>query len=255
MVRAVHILSQLGVSDDSQTAEAARLALENLSDGPMGAARDRAEAALETLDAREADRALERLKAYGAYFGTGRFVGEEAVPNHLIVPKKWSGGNDGIKLLRFVRDVNYVSIHGGKISDDALPHLQKLKHLSRLELYGTDISEKGFEKLKSALQGVDVDVRGGGLLGVQGQPEGADCQITVVRPNLAAAKAGLEPGDIILKCDGKEIDKFSQLLEYIRPKKPGVKVTLTVRRGEMTFEREVVLSEWGDEAEPRPEKR
>ena len=254
--RAIHVLTQLGVSTDAQTAEAARLALEGLSEGRAVAPRERASAALETLDALEVDRATERLKSYGAYFGTGRFVGgEEAVSYHLIVPKKWTGGNDGIRLLRFLREVNYVSIHGGKISDDAVPYLQKLKHLQRLELYGTEVSEKGVEKLKTALTGVDVDVRGGGLLGVQGQPDAPSCMITVVRPGQAAAEAKLEPGDVIVKADGKEIDNFNKLLEYIRPKRPGIKVKLVVRRGDTTFEREVTLSSWGDD-EPKPaEKR
>jgi hypothetical protein len=254
-VRAVHILSRLGASTDLPTAEAARLALEDLAEGREAAARERASAALEILDAQEADRALERLKTLGAYFGTGRIAGEgESVPYHLIVARKWSGGNDGIKLLRFIRDVNYVSIHGAKISDDAVSHLLKLKHLQRLELYGTDLSETAAEKVKTGLAGVDVDVRGGGLLGVQGQPDAPGCQITVVRPDQAAAKAGLEPGDIIVKCDDKEIDTFNKLLEYIRPKKAGTKVKVVVRRGEMTFEREVTLSAWGAE-DPRPAEK
>jgi hypothetical protein len=255
-VRAIHILTQLGVSTDGATAEAARLALEGLAEGRAVAPRERAAAALESLDALEVDRATQRLKDFGAFFGTGRFVGgEETVSYHMVVPKKWSGGNDGIRLLRFLRDVNYVSVYGGKINDDAVPHLQKLKHLQRLELYGTEISEKGFEKVKSALQGVDVDVRGGGLLGVQGQPDAPGCMITVVRPGQAAAEAKLEPGDVIVKADDKEIDNFNKLLEYIRPKRAGTKVKLVVRRGETTFEREVTLSAWGDD-EPKPvEKR
>lgn len=254
--RAIHVLTQLGVSTDVQTAEAARLALEGLSEGRAVAPRERASAALEALDALEVDRATERLKSYGAYFGTGRFVGgEETVSYHMVVPKKWTGGNDGIRLLRFLREVNYVSIHGGKITDDAVPYLQKLKHLQRLELYGTEVSEKGVEKLKTALTGVDVDVRGGGLLGVQGQPDAPGCMITVVRPGQAAAEAKLEPGDVIVKADGKEIDTFNKLLDYIRPKRPGTKVKLVVRRGDTTFEREVTLSAWGDD-EPKPaEKR
>ena len=44
------------------------------------------------------------------------------------------------------------------------------------------------------------------------------------------AKAGLEPGDVIVKLDGKEISRSSDLPPMISSLKPGTKVTLEVWR-------------------------
>ncbi|MDP2264098.1 MAG: Do family serine endopeptidase [Hydrogenophaga sp.] len=63
-----------------------------------------------------------------------------------------------------------------------------------------------------------------------GQPKGA--LVRGVEPNSPAAKAGVEPGDIILKFDGKEIDRSVDLPRLVGNTKPGNKSTMTVfRRG------------------------
>jgi serine protease Do len=63
-----------------------------------------------------------------------------------------------------------------------------------------------------------------------GAPRGA--LVRGVEPNSPAAKAGVEPGDIILKFDGKDIDKSVDLPRLVGNTKPGSKSTLSVfRRG------------------------
>jgi S1-C subfamily serine protease len=59
-------------------------------------------------------------------------------------------------------------------------------------------------------------------------PTGA--AIIRVAPGSAAAKAGLRPGDIVLKVDGKEVKNESDLPRYIDQKQPGDKITMTVWR-------------------------
>jgi serine protease Do len=63
-----------------------------------------------------------------------------------------------------------------------------------------------------------------------GAPRGA--LVRGVEPNAPAAKAGVEPGDIIVKFDGKTIDKSVDLPRLVGNTKPGSKSTMTVfRRG------------------------
>ena len=79
-----------------------------------------------------------------------------------------------------------------------------------------------------------------------GQPKGA--LVRGVEPNSPAAKAGVEPGDIILKFDGKEIDKSVDLPRLVGNTKPGNKSAMTVfRRGS---QRELAITV----AELEPEK-
>jgi serine protease Do len=63
-----------------------------------------------------------------------------------------------------------------------------------------------------------------------GQPRGA--LVRGVEANSPAARAGVEPGDIILKFDGKAIDKSVDLPRLVGNTKPGTRSTLSIwRRG------------------------
>jgi serine protease Do len=58
--------------------------------------------------------------------------------------------------------------------------------------------------------------------------------VSAVEPDSPAAKAGIEAGDIIVKYDGKDIDKVADLPRLVGNTKPGTKSAITVfRRGQM----------------------
>jgi serine protease Do len=65
-------------------------------------------------------------------------------------------------------------------------------------------------------------------------PSGA--LVASVEKGSPAEKAGLEPGDVILKLDGKEISRSSDLPPMVSSLKPGSKVTLEVWRNGATKE-------------------
>ncbi len=82
-----------------------------------------------------------------------------------------------------------------------------------------------------------VDARGALLAqGNRGEP--------AVVPDSPADKAGLQEGDVVLSIDGEELSADHSLAEAIRSHTPGDSVTMTVKRGEETFDVDVVLAEF-----------
>jgi putative serine protease PepD len=70
------------------------------------------------------------------------------------------------------------------------------------------------------------------VLGVSvpaGQPEDGGAVIQQVVPGSAAAGAGLQPGDIVVKVDDRVIDSGDALVAAIRSYPPGSRVTLTLK--------------------------
>jgi hypothetical protein len=258
--RGVQILTLLAVDDDLELAEAAREALEALvTPTNPNAATDRAASALENVYVLEADRAREKIMKLGAVHGSGsNFFPSESdtiYPNHLMLRRKaWTGTVSDLKLLKYLQDVNHVSIHGVKLNDEAVGHLSRLRHLTHLELYGTGLKEESVKKLKAALPQLTdqgdrktFDVRGGGLLGVTGKFDTPNCEFSHVRPNSAAGKAGLQIGDVVTTVDGKPIENFRKFLDYVAGKDGGDKIKLEIQRGETKMQVEVTLNHWGDD--------
>lgn len=93
-----------------------------------------------------------------------------------------------------------------------------------------------------------------GALGIRlGGRENA-AEIERIEPGMAADKAGLKAGDIILKVNEKEIGSPRQLGETIRSYMPGEKVELLVKRGSEELKISATLSAFsqlfhGDRAE------
>lgn len=73
-----------------------------------------------------------------------------------------------------------------------------------------------------------------------------------VMPNLPAAKAGLEPHDIIVAVDGLSDAGEQSLRQAIRNAKPGDTVRVTVRRGSETSQASVTLAPWHPDHMIRP---
>ena len=74
-----------------------------------------------------------------------------------------------------------------------------------------------------------------------GKAQGA--MVRIVESGSPAEKAGIEPGDIIVKFDGKSIDKFSDLPRIVGATKPGTKSAVTVFRRGAVRDLSVVVAE------------
>lgn len=95
------------------------------------------------------------------------------------------------------------------------------------------------------------------FLGIAGNPRADDCRITQVYPSMPAAKAGLKPGDVVLRVNDQDIRNFPELTQRIRQQQPGDKVTLRIERDGDELEVEVVLAglrlPFPGEAQPEPQ--
>jgi len=69
-----------------------------------------------------------------------------------------------------------------------------------------------------------------------------------------AEKAGVEPGDIIIKVDGREVSNSNSLPRIITQIRPGTKITLTVWRAGASRDIAVTVAEMKDEA-PAAQRR
>jgi S1-C subfamily serine protease len=72
--------------------------------------------------------------------------------------------------------------------------------------------------------------------------------VKAVYPGGAAEKAGLRPGDRILKVDGHPLQKQAELAEKLAQKRPGDKIRLTYKRGEQILETTATLT--NEDGEP-----
>ena len=74
-------------------------------------------------------------------------------------------------------------------------------------------------------------------LGLVGTDEGAAATVTQVMPGSPAAEAGIMVGDQLLNADETQLFKFDELLEVLRDKEAGERISLQIQRGDekLTF--------------------
>jgi serine protease Do len=101
--------------------------------------------------------------------------------------------------------------------------------------------------------GVSIDQVSKDVAESLGLPEAKGALVRGVESGSPAAKAGLEPGDIIVKFDGRSIDRSVDLPRLVGNTKPGARSTVTVFRRGAYKDLSVVVGEV--EPELRPQAR
>lgn len=245
--RAVEILREMLGGDDTESVAAAEQALEALAEGADAAVARMAEATLGFHTLGLADAAREKLVSLGAV------VSEEFLPSGqrglaVLFNAGWMGTAEDLRLLARLRGVARLGLHGVRLDEASLAVLGRLRGIERLELYGTGADDKSIAALAEKLPHARIDVRKGGKLGVAGQPIGA-CVINHVQDGSAAARGGVQPGDIILRIDGEPVASFEALTERVGRHGPGEKIELEIERGvaggePQRFKRTVELGGW-----------
>ena len=227
--RAFDVLQQLYRSGDDATYEAVESAYESLVHGDNVTAATRAEAAIEAgADIRQ-PHAVASFQKLG---GILRFRAEDSTVTdppeqensvrpieYAMLDKSWKGGDEGLKFLRRIEEFRVQSEVRG-------PSLFVIK--------GVQVSEEAIDTLEAALPNLSVQRRGPACLGVSplvrfglGEP---GLQIASVKPGSAADRAGLKPGDFLVKFNGFVTPDFETLVDKISEKQPGDKVPVVYNR-------------------------
>jgi membrane-associated protease RseP (regulator of RpoE activity) len=172
-----------------------------------------------------------------------------------IQSKNWQGKPADLQLIKKLPNLAHLKIFGPVVGDDDVPVLGSLAAADFIDLFGTKISDAGFQSLRVALPQVAIDRRKGGMLGIQGDPFFAEgCRIVSVQEKSAAAEAGIMADDIIKKIDGKVVMNFKDLTAIISEKGAGEKAKLEILRGEERITREPSLSAWNPNQTPNTAK-
>lgn len=145
----------------------------------------------------------------------------------ILADCKIMGGDSGGPL--FDLEGRVIGI-GSRCDDDILVNI----HVP------IDSYRKNWDRL---VDGEDFDSTSPRLafLGVAPGEDETDDRIDVVVTDSAAEKAGIQPGDLIVKFGDKPINRYDELPPLVRERRPGDKVAVVVQRGEETLTLDVTL--------------
>lgn len=143
----------------------------------------------------------------------------------LIIGPKWTGGDEGLK---------------------QVARLKRLRSVYRIQ--GCPVSDDAVVRLRAAIPGLEVQVRGAAKLGItHGGPTIGNergCLVTDVQEGEAAAKAGLRPQDRILRFGEHEVDDFYALVDLLRNYRPGEVVDTLILRDDEFKTVPITLTGW-----------
>jgi len=150
--RGLHVLRQLGLSDDEATEDAARMALEKLAANEDLRASRRAKNTLAHLNELRQDRAIAAIRKLGGVVEestVNRFVGvwQVSTTYDVTIDESWKGGKRGLKYIRWLPDLRMVTFRGEQVQSDWLASIAGLDKLSAVELNRTNVGDAGMEAI------------------------------------------------------------------------------------------------------------
>ena len=252
ITRAVRILTAWSDSKDASLRLAALERLGSLTNRPLEAA-----LATEMLAALYEQSAIEAIQRLGGLCEPVNQLPVNARISNLYKNRQalrvtlganWKGTDEDLKSIAQIRRTTVVSLYSAPIGDQALVHLTKIPALTRVEIYGTQLSEESIaafrKQLPETVKTVDIR-RSGAKLGIGGKQVQGAAQVATVLPGSAADRGGLQQHDVITHLAGEPVDSFESLTKRIATYQPGDTVELTIRRKNQTLTKNVTFDRWG----------
>lgn len=142
---------------------------------------------------------------------------------------------EDIALLKNIDRLDHFGLLYSELGDELLSTLIDLPVGKSIKLYGTRVSEKAGEELKTQLNDLEIFIGNGGFLGVA--PIQFSTRIAEVTRDSAAQKAGILGGDEITHINDRPVKTFPELRSELGKYRAGEAIQIRlVRRG---IEREV----------------
>src|SRR5262245_20277437 len=180
---------------------------------------------------------LEQTVTAGIVSAKGRVIGSGPYDNFIQTDASINPGNSGGPLINTkgeVVGINTAILAEGKgigfaipisMAKDIAPQLQDKGHVTRGWL-GVSIQEMTSELTKSF-----------------GLKDNKGALVSQVVPGSPAERAGIEQGDVIAECDGKEVTESKDLPRIVASTPVGKSVTVKLWRSGKALDRQVKISE------------
>jgi hypothetical protein len=165
--RAVRVLQSL-LGRDDQAAQQAATTLESVAAREQNLAAPLANDALAFYRLTLQDRIINDL--WVKYGAPVRPVGNEQLefePTALkaVIDSNWKGTNEELKLLKQIRNLQWVHIVNVRLDEACLQTISELSEVVKLDLYRTGVSNETVrQKLSQKMAGVKIEVRNGAMI-------------------------------------------------------------------------------------------
>ncbi len=180
--------------------------------------------------------------AKGIISAKGRNIRSGAFDSFLQTDASINPGNSGGPLLNMNGDVigiNAAIIAGGQGIGFAIPSNMAKKIIGEL---------RSDRKVTRGWIGVTIQGLDENSAKALGLPNAKGALVGDVQPGNPAAKAGMQPGDVILKVNGEAVADSSDLVRKIAGIKPGAKASVVVWRNGAEKELSLTMGERGNES-------
>jgi hypothetical protein len=154
---------------------------------------------------------------------------------------------DALTPLQQMRSIHSLELRYIRVPDSLLTQMAKLPIRSALSLRGTGLQETHVATLREAMPNLKIEFNRGGFMGVQ-CPDGFNqCEITQVIPGSGAQRAGLLPGDVIIKANDRNVRSFAELRAIIGEHDEGNPLSVQYSRNGKLYDTTVILGRLEDQ--------